>query len=119
MRNPENLRAQISRLQLALAAASQRVMTALADFDSIRSTRKTSDTKSPHSKIALPSHIDLTPENVDLLARAQHVLDAHVKDLGKYNAMKDIAMSMLGIIADRKATTVREVMQERDISEDE
>jgi hypothetical protein len=53
------------------------------------------------------------------LAIAQRVLDVHIKDLGKYNAIKDTAMTMLGIIADRKATTVRELMQERDISEDD
>jgi hypothetical protein len=118
-RTNEALQARIDQLNDALGTTNQELRKALSRFEVMRSAKNISTPERPESKSSPPSNTDLTPEMTVFLAIAQRVLDVHIKDLGKYNAIKDTAMTMLGIIADRKATTVRELMQERDISEDD
>ena len=47
------------------------------------------------------------------LLHAQRILDDHVKQLQRYNEMKDVAMSLIGIIAEGKGESVRNLLRER------
>ncbi|RMD43464.1 hypothetical protein DV735_g1650, partial [Chaetothyriales sp. CBS 134920] len=62
---------------------------------------------------------DLRPEQQQSFVHAQAILDRHIKQLGKYNQLKDIAMDMLGIIAEREGKTMREIMEARGIDDDD
>ena len=47
------------------------------------------------------------------LLHAQRILDDHVKQLQRYNETKDVAMSLVGIIAEGKGESVRNLLRER------
>ena len=53
------------------------------------------------------------------LSQAQYILDDHVKMLSKYNAVKDVGMTMLGILAEQKGVTMKAIMEERGIDKDD
>ena len=61
----------------------------------------------------------LTPDQRHILNEAQKTLDTHIKKLGQYNQLKDMAMGMLGMIAEKEGKTLREVMKDRDVEDDE
>lgn len=48
------------------------------------------------------------------LTRANHILDRHIALLREYNDIKDVAMAMLSLIADRQGVTLGEVMAQRE-----
>lgn len=47
------------------------------------------------------------------------MLDRHIKLLGQYNELKDAGMMMIGLIAEREGRVVKEVMEERGVTEDD
>ena len=63
--------------------------------------------------------MNLPPEQQQTLVQAQKTFDRHIKQLGQYNQLKDIAMGMLGMIAEKEGKTLREVMGARDVQDDD
>lgn len=51
------------------------------------------------------------------LAHAQVVANKHISSLKRYNEIKDIALGMLGLIAEKEGKRLAEVMEERGVSE--
>lgn len=58
-----------------------------------------------------------TNSDAAALQHAQHTVANHINLLKSYNEIKDIAMGMLGLIADKEGRRVAEVMEQRGISE--
>lgn len=54
-----------------------------------------------------------------LLHHAQGIFDRHIVLLKKYNEIKDVAMGMLSLIADKEGKRLAEVMQERGLVGDD
>ena len=82
-----------------------------AAVSSNHSTAKTSFGRGSQSIDAL------TPIQTQTLVQAQRILDKHVATLSRYNEIKDIAMEMLGILAEQKGMTMKEMMAEKGVDE--
>jgi hypothetical protein len=59
----------------------------------------------------------LAPVQNRTLTEAQRILNKHVTTLSRYNEIKNVAMEMLGILAEQKGMTMKEIMAERGIDE--
>ncbi|KPI42490.1 uncharacterized protein AB675_9816 [Cyphellophora attinorum] len=121
---PAYLRSRIALLLSSLESTHADLTSTLAEFEkqlklelssTINGQSAPTDTASPTEPPSHKQPLTLTPEQTILLARASTTLQSHVNRLGKYNAVKDIAMGMLGMIAEREGKTVRAVMLEREV----
>jgi hypothetical protein len=121
---PAYLRSRIALLQSSLESTHADLTSTLAEFEKqliVRPPSAINDRSAPASTaspIEASSHeqtLTLTPNQNNLLALASTTLQSHVNRLSKYNAVKDIAMGMLGMIGERDGKTVRAVMLERDV----
>ncbi|KAF2226124.1 Swi5-domain-containing protein [Elsinoe ampelina] len=64
------------------------------------------------------SAIPVTDEQVrEALAQARKARVDHVKLLGRYNDIKDVAQGLIGMIAEQRSCRVKEVMEELGIDE--
>lgn len=54
----------------------------------------------------------------DTVKRAQVIVRTHIKQLTRYNELKDLSMVLLGMIAEAEGKRVQEVMEERGVKRD-
>lgn len=73
-----------------------------------------SSTTTTTSSSTTTAHSEDTHSNHALI-RANHILDSHIALLREYNNIKDVAMAMLSLIADRQGVTLGEVMAQREL----
>lgn len=123
-RNPAYLRSRIAQLTTTTASTHSDLNATLSKLQALLPPGSDTPPKvisSPCSTSSLPSAVplNLDSEQKHILSQAQRTLDAHVKMLSKYNAVKDVGMTMLGILAEQKGVTVRAIMEERGVSEDD
>lgn len=99
-----NLHHTIAHITASLAAT----LSQLSHKPSIppSSTSHSAATSSP------PPNLSPRTQQQSLL-HAQRILDEHVKQLQRYNETKDVAMSLIGIIAEGKGESVRGLLRER------
>ena len=113
-RKTTQLRSTIETIETQLGEALSKLST-LPSFQQQSST--TSPTKATFAPLnAVP---DLSPDEQHTLRQAQRRLDKHIQQLGQYNQLKDIAMGMLGMIAEKEGKMLREVMEARDVKDDD
>ena len=121
--SPRNLELQrkITQLGSTIEHTELQMAEALSKLSTLSSFQEQSSTTSPSRAPSTHSNAmaDLSLDQQRTLALAQNTLDRHIEQLGKYNQLKDIAMGMLGIIAEREGKTLREVMQARDVEDDD
>jgi hypothetical protein len=96
-----NLAATLSRLSASQASSS-------LPLAAVRSTADEGDQS--------PPSLD---DRQQLLNDAQGIFDRHIVLLKKYNEIKDVAMGMLSLIAEREGKRLAEVMQERGLGGDD
>lgn len=122
-RDPAYLRSRIAQLTTTIASTRSDLNATLsklqthqpAESDPLPATSSPRYTSTLQSSVPL----NLDAERIQILHQAQCTLDAHVKMLSKYNAVKDVGMTMLGILAEQKGVTIRAIMEERGVSEDD
>ena len=93
-------------------------LTKLADHDSFQ-PQSPSTSSGKGMTTSFGTQARLPPEQQQVLNEAQKILDQHIKQLGQYNQLKDIAMGMLGIIAEKQGKPLREVMEARGVEDDD
>lgn len=124
---PVDLPTKISQLKTTIEHTQQQFTDTLNKIAALPSSGSqqpsTSNTTATLSNAttftAISTTPDLTPDQQAALARAQGVLDGHIKLLGQYNELKDAGMMMMGLIAEREARVVRDVMEERGVGEED
>ena len=79
----------------------------------------TTASPSKNPSAAFNTTITLPLDQQRTLTQAQKTLDRHIKQLGRYNQLKDIARGMLGMIAEKEGKMLREVMDARDVEDDD
>lgn len=52
------------------------------------------------------------PSKEDIIRDARATVKTHIRQLGEYNALKDAAQTMMGIIAERKGVLISAVMED-------
>ncbi|RMZ78462.1 hypothetical protein DV737_g3901, partial [Chaetothyriales sp. CBS 132003] len=114
------LQEKIRQLQSSIEHTKSQLCDTL-DKISASDQNRQQPTSSPAKPSALATYplSDLSPDQQQSLVRAQAILDHHIKQLGKYNQLKDIAMEMLGMVAEREGKTMREMMAAREIEDDD
>ena len=124
--DPDHLRASIDSLLVALASTTTEVATSLENLvTSMDHTGRVRPRSIVQANLAQQVslqhevHRSLTNAQLATLSEAEGILADHVKDLSRYNAVKDAGLMLLGILAERKAVTVRDIMRERDLADDD
>lgn len=124
----EYLHQRIDVLQSSLASTHAQLTSSLAELEPLvtqKSDKQSSEESwaSTYGSATARNHqqpqYTLDAQETTTLRSAEAILQAHVKQLGKYNAIKDIAMSILGIIAEKEGRTLMEVMVDRGVAEDD
>lgn len=93
--------------------------TIVAAMPELQASSSLTSAPTQHRSVTSTSPAQLSTQDNERLASASAILANHVKTLSKYNAVKDIAMDMLGILAEQQGKTMKEIMMERGISEDD
>ena len=116
------LQTKISRVRNSIAYVSAELASTLdklsalspmQDVDDADLVSSTTTTTTTSQSLSTSTQVHLTPAQLQTLAYAQRVLGGHVKQLQRYNEMKDVAMSLVGIVADSKGESVGNLLRER------
>lgn len=121
-RDPAYLRSRIAQLTTTARSTQSDLDAALSKLQSLLPPQSIPppDKPSPLStSTSKPPAINLDAAQMQTLSQAQHILDDHVKMLSKYNAVKDVGMTMLGILAEQRGVTMRAIMEDRGIDKDD
>ena len=97
------------RLKTTITATHARLSTAIGQITQLKSFPSTSPGETSPN---FSSDIDKAA-----LSHAQTIITTHITQLKRYNEIKDVAMGMLGLIAEKEGKRIAEVMAEREISE--
>ncbi|RMZ83540.1 hypothetical protein DV738_g1087, partial [Chaetothyriales sp. CBS 135597] len=112
------LREKIRQVESSIEHTKLQLSDTLDKLSANKQERQHSAFPAKSSSLATYPLSDLRPEQQQSFVLAQTILDRHIKQLGKYNQLKDIAMDMLGILAEREGKTMREIMEARGIEDD-
>ncbi|RMZ86375.1 hypothetical protein DV736_g6396, partial [Chaetothyriales sp. CBS 134916] len=113
------LQEKIRQLQSSIEHTKVQLCDTLDKISASQQYRQHTSSLPKPSALATWPLSDLSPEHQQSLVHAQTILDHHIKQLGKYNQLKDIAMGMLAIVAEREGKTMREMMAAREIEDDD
>ncbi|KIW76287.1 hypothetical protein Z517_11033 [Fonsecaea pedrosoi CBS 271.37] len=69
-----------------------------------------------HDSTTIPASMSVEDEKA-ALAHAHSIINKHISLLKTYNGIKDVAMEMLGLIAEKEGRRLKDVMDERGIDE--
>jgi len=111
------LQAQISSLQSAISSTQSQLDSTLSQLSRISSPITSTDVNIDASANADGDGPSSTSE--ELLTHASGTLKHHIRLLSTYNAIKDTALMLLGIIAERDGKRLAEVIAEKGISEED
>ncbi len=116
----------IQALQSKISSTEEKLRSALQRISQLKSfqpeSRPTNGGAAPSASSlattpkALQS-LRLTESEEAALAFADEIFARHIARLKEYNELKDIAMGMLSIIADKQGRRLAEVMEERGVDE--
>ena len=134
------LRAQVHALEAQKAEQMQQYAKAKSSFspsvlapeqiDAVcaPSTFAPSSTSSPtvtssvaaHTRLHLPDRASRTSDSeaVAIFSDAQSTIKTHIRLLHDYNAVKDVAQGLMGILAERKGVRLVDVMAEFDAGDE-
>ena len=99
----------------AIAAKTARLQDQLAQLQSQRS-ELVADAKMP-SGLDMPAEWSEEQRTQQALTSANVVINDHIKNLHRYNEIKDIGQGLMGLVADKKGVRVAEVMADYDMNE--
>ncbi|OAL30044.1 hypothetical protein AYO20_08948 [Fonsecaea nubica] len=69
-----------------------------------------------HDSTTIPTSMSVEDEKAALV-HAHSIINKHISLLTTYNEIKDVAMEMLGLIAEKEGRRLQDVMEERGIDE--
>ena len=119
-RTTTNLQARITQLHQTISHTQRELTNTLDQISELPSFQKTTQQQQqPILSTTNTATRDFSPHHQAALDHAQRTLDDHIKLLSKYNAVKDVGMTMLGILAEQQGRPVREVMEEKGVGDDD
>ena len=99
----------------AIAAKTAKLQNQLAELQSQRS-ELVAEAKMP-SGLDMPAEWSDEQRTQQALTSANAVINDHIKNLHRYNEIKDIGQGLMGLVADKKGVRVAEVMADYDMNE--
>lgn len=119
--------ASIGTLRSNIASTKQQLSTVLQQICKLDSYSSRSDMTTPSASLSRENQTGgakspppTVCNDIDVEAALDHanaIVSRHISLLKEYNDIKDIAMGMLSLIADKEGRRLVEVMEERELSE--
>lgn len=125
--NPERtkLQSSIQSLQETIGSTEDQLSKTLQKLSQLKTVTAEPSLKGPSRPQGLPapvvsnsgSPVQTKEEEQATLQHAQAIIARHIYLLKSYNEIKDVAMGMLSIIAEKEGRRLVDVMEERGVSE--
>ncbi|KAK5061551.1 hypothetical protein LTR84_008095 [Exophiala bonariae] len=104
----------ISALEAELASLETQLTTTLSRLAALQQEPQPQQ-QSPSPSDSQPQQRPQSPTHDQQILDAQAIFTRHIAQLRRYNDIKDAAMGMLSLIADREGKRVAEVLDERGV----
>ncbi|KAK5459871.1 hypothetical protein LTS15_004000 [Exophiala xenobiotica] len=111
----ESRKSSISSTQGQLSDALRQI----SQLPSFSTQQQSTTSPALASSLNADTSLGLSDEEQAALRYANHVFARHISLLKEYNDIKDVAMGMLSILAEKKGCRLAEVMEEYGVNEDD
>lgn len=106
----QKLKSSIESMQQSITSTQSQLSSVLSQFRALQNPTR-------HVSAEEPSESSGTDE--ETLSQAEATLRSHVKMLQQYNEIRDIALSLMQITAEREGKTFAQVMEEKGLDKDD